>query len=80
MKYDLSSQSLEGLRRCVRPEFAGMPAEELEEVIDSSISGMPAGIIEDFMKTLGSLGKAVGPTLQRAVKVSPQQQVHLRLW
>jgi hypothetical protein len=66
VKYDLSSQSLEGLRRCVRPELAGMPAEELEQVINSSISEMPAGIIEDFMKTLGSLGKAVGPTLQRA--------------
>ena len=27
---------------------------------------MPAGIAEDFLKAIGSLGKAVGPTLQRA--------------
>ena len=60
----LCPRSIDGLRLCVRPEFAGMPAEDLEQIVDSSISGMPASIAEDFMKSLGSLGKAVGPTLQ----------------
>jgi len=67
MGSQLSPLSLEGLRQCVRPEFAGMPAEDLEQIVDSAISGMPASIAEDVMKALGSLGTAVGPTLQRAV-------------
>ena len=63
----LSQLSMEGLRQCVRPEIAGMPAEDLEQIVDSSISGIPDGIAEDFMKSLRSLGSAVGPTLQRAI-------------
>lgn len=66
MGSQLSPLSLEGLRRSVRPEFAGMPAEDLEQIVNTSISEMPASIAEDFMKAIGSLGKAVGPTLQRA--------------
>ena len=62
----LSPLSLEGLRLCVRPEFAAMPAEDLEQIVESSVSAVPQGIAEDFMKQLGSLGKAAGPTLQRA--------------
>jgi hypothetical protein len=62
----LSLLSLEGLRQCVRPEFAVMPAEDLEQIVDSSISGVPHDTAEGFMKQLGSLGKAVSPTLQRA--------------
>ena len=30
----LSPLSLEGLRRCVRPEFADMPAEDLEQIVE----------------------------------------------
>jgi hypothetical protein len=62
----LSQLSLEGLRQSVRPEFTDMPADVLEQIVDSSIYGVPHDIAEDFMKTLGSLGKAVRPTLQRA--------------
>ena len=62
----LSPLSLEGLRLCVRPELAAMPAEDLEQIVESSVSAVPQGIAEDFMKQLGSLGKAAGPTLQRA--------------
>ena len=62
----LSPLSLEGLRLCVRPEFAAMPAEDLEQIVESSVSAVPQGIAEDLMKQLGSLGKAAGPTLQRA--------------
>ena len=62
----LSPLSLERLRDHLRPELADMPAEDLEQIIESSISEVPQGIAEDFMKALGSLGKAVGPTLQRA--------------
>jgi hypothetical protein len=57
---------MKGLRQCVRPEYAGMPAEELERILDTVTSEMPAGTTEDFMKTLGSLGRTVAPTLQRA--------------
>jgi hypothetical protein len=66
MGSQFSPQSLEGLRRCLRPEFTGMPAEDLEQIVNTSISEMPASAADDFMKALGSLGKAVGPTLQRA--------------
>jgi hypothetical protein len=62
----LSPQGLEGLRQYLRPDVADMPAEDLEQIVDSSISEMPAGIAEDFMKTLNSLVSAAGPTLQRA--------------
>lgn len=62
----LSPQSLEGLRQYLRPDVADMPAEDLEQIVDSSISEMPADIAEDFMKTLNSLVRAAGPTLQRA--------------
>ena len=67
MGSQLSPLSLEGLRQCVRPEFADMPAEDLEQIVDTSISGMQASSAEDFIKAVGSLGRAVGPTLQRAV-------------
>ena len=44
-----------------------MPAEDLEQIVNTSISEMPASAADDFMKALGSLGKAAGRTLQRAV-------------
>lgn len=62
----LSPLSLEGLRQCVRPELAVMPAEDLEQIVESAVSAVPQGIAEGFMKQLGSLGKAAVPTLQRA--------------
>src|SRR2546426_7495765 len=58
--------SLEVLRSCIRPECASMPREDLEKIIESSLSELPASTAEDFLQALGSLGKAVGPTLQRA--------------
>jgi hypothetical protein len=61
-----SPESLEGLRRCLRPEYAGMPGEDLKQVVESSLSALPAEAAEDFLKSLGSLGKAVAPALQRA--------------
>ena len=67
MGSQLSPRSLEGLRQCVRSDFTGMPAEDLEQIVDTSISEMPAGTAEDFLKTIGQFGKAVTPTLQRAV-------------
>jgi len=62
----LSTSSLEGLRSTVRPEHAALPAEDLESLIEASISGLPAGTAEDFLSTLSSFGKAAGPALQRA--------------
>ena len=62
----LSSLELETLRRCGRPESADTPTEELEQLIEQSLSELPVAAAEDFMKTLGSFGKGLGPTLQRA--------------
>jgi len=62
----LSESSLEGLRSTIRPEYAGLPVEDLESIIEASISGLPAGTAEDFLGTLSSIGKAAGPALQRA--------------
>src|SRR5882757_8998166 len=62
----LSVSSLVGLRSVIRPEYTGLPAEDLERVLQDSISGLPAATTEDFMSTLSSFGKAAGPALQRA--------------
>jgi hypothetical protein len=62
----LSREALDGLRCCVRPEYAGLAAEDLHSIIDASISGLPGDTGEDFLSTLGSIGKAVGPALQAA--------------
>lgn len=62
----LSREALDGLRCCVRPEYAGLAAEDLHSIIDASISGLPGDAGEDFLSTLGSIGKAVGPALQAA--------------
>ena len=58
--------SLKGLRKCIRPEFAAMPAAELEQIVNSSISSLPQDAAEDFLDRLRSLGKAVAPTLEHA--------------
>jgi hypothetical protein len=62
----LSPEGLEGLRRCLRPEYGDLPREHLEQVLASSVSDMAPAVAEDFMKSLSSLGTAVAPTLQRA--------------
>src|SRR5580693_5653261 len=62
----LSGPGVDGLRLCIRPEYVGLPAEELERIIQASISGLPTATAEDFMSTLGSFGKAVAPALERA--------------
>ncbi len=62
----LSSLDLAGARLVVKPELSGLPAEGLESIIEQSLTGLPRDATEDFMSTLGSLGKAVGPALQRA--------------
>jgi hypothetical protein len=62
----LSPLTLEGLRACVRPEYAGMEAADLEQVVEEAVSGIPGESAESVMSTLGSLGKSVAPTLQRA--------------
>jgi hypothetical protein len=62
----LSPLSLEGLRACVRPEYAAMEAADLEQVVEDAVSGIAEDSAESVMNTLGSLGKAVAPTLQRA--------------
>jgi hypothetical protein len=62
----MSPSDLAGARCCVRPEYSGIPAEDLEQVVEQSLSGLPGDTTEDFFKTLGSLGKTVGGTLQKA--------------
>ena len=62
----LSPEALDGLRLCLRPEYADLPREHLEHVVASSLGDMSPAVAEDFMKTLSSVGSAVGPVLQRA--------------
>ena len=62
----LSPLQLECVRRSVRPEYVGIAGEDLEQIIDSAISELADSTADDFMKALGSFGKAVGPTLQQA--------------
>ena len=62
----LSPEALDGLRSCLRPEYADLPRAHLEQVVASSLGGMSPAVTEDFMKTLSSVGAAVAPTLQRA--------------
>jgi hypothetical protein len=62
----LSPSSLLGLRTCLRSEFADVPGEHLEEVVTASMSDLPQPVAENFLKSLGSLGKTVAPVLQRA--------------
>jgi hypothetical protein len=60
------SATREGLRYCLRPEYARLPEEDLDRIIESSISGLPGDAGEDFLSTLSSVGKAVLPALQKA--------------
>jgi hypothetical protein len=60
------SATREGLRYCLRPEYAGLPEEDLDRIIEASISGLPGDAGEDFLSTLSSVGKAVLPALQKA--------------
>ncbi|OQW33442.1 MAG: hypothetical protein A4E19_03315 [Nitrospira sp. SG-bin1] len=62
----LSSLSIDGLRLCVGPEYADESEEDLESIIDTSISDLPSSTAENFLRGLQSLAKAVSPTLQRA--------------
>jgi hypothetical protein len=62
----LSPEALDGLRMCLRPEYADLPREHLEHVVAASVGGMSPAVTEDFMKTLSSVGAAVAPALQRA--------------
>lgn len=61
----LSSSSVEGLRSIVRPDYAGMRAADLEQVVDASMAELSSDVAENFLKTLGSLGQAAAPVLQR---------------
>jgi hypothetical protein len=62
----LSPEALDGLRTCLRPEYADLPRAHLEQVVASSVGEMSPAIAEDFMKTLSSVGSSVAPVLQRA--------------
>jgi hypothetical protein len=54
------------LRHCLRPEFADVSGDHLEEVVAASMDNLPEAMAENFLKALGSLGKAAAPVLQRA--------------
>jgi hypothetical protein len=62
----LSQSELQALRRCVRSDISGMPDDAIEQALDESLAELSPPTTEDFLKTLGSLGKAVTPTLERA--------------
>ena len=60
----LSPMDLKALRWSVRPEHVGAPDETLERTVYSVIPGLSDSTAK--RKALGSIGQAVGPTLQRA--------------
>jgi hypothetical protein len=49
----------------VRPDYASLGAEDLEQIVDASMADLSSDSAENFLRTLGSLGKAAGPVLQR---------------
>jgi hypothetical protein len=61
-----SPASFEALRAAVRTEYGGMEAADLEQLVEDAVSELPAASAESVWGALGSVGKAVGPTLQRA--------------
>jgi hypothetical protein len=63
---------LGGLRQVVRPELAALPTKDLEQIVSSSMSGLPHEAAEDFLDSLRSLGKAVAPTLEHAAPAIAQ--------
>ena len=67
-----SSLNLQGLRHCLRPEFADVSREHLEGVVAASMNDLPEAMAENFLKALGSLGKAAAPVLQRAAPAIAQ--------
>ena len=61
----LSSSGIESLRAIVRPDYAGMASGDLEQIVDASMAELSSEAAENFLKTLGSIGKAAAPVLQR---------------
>jgi hypothetical protein len=57
---------LDDVRQSVKPEYADMHDEELGALVDSAVSELPDDAAENLLQTLGSVGRVVGPTLQRA--------------
>src|SRR5277367_4317227 len=62
----ISDATVIGLRASLAPECAGLPVSHLQGILDSTVSSLPDGTTEDFLSTLGSVGKAVAPALQQA--------------
>src|SRR5437763_8920431 len=54
------------LRQCVKLDLIGASNESLERIVSESLSSLPSATSEDFLSTLGSLGKAVGPAFVKA--------------
>ncbi len=54
------------MRQCVKPGLVGASSESLERIVSESLSSLPPATSEDFLSTLGSLGKAAGPALVKA--------------
>ena len=62
----LSSIEFAGLRCAARPDHVGSSDETLQEMVDSASTGMSAEFAEDFARSLGSLAKSVGGSLQQS--------------
>ncbi len=60
------SSEVEALRRSIRPEDADISQEDLDMIVGSALDELSDTTAEDFLKSLGSIGKAIAPTLQRA--------------
>jgi hypothetical protein len=62
----MTDDTIRGLRASLAPDCAGLPVSHLRSILDSTVSALPDSTTEDFLSTLGSVGKAVAPALQQA--------------
>ena len=62
----MSDSTIRGLRASLAPDCAGLPVSHLQGILNATVSSLPDSTTEDFLSTLGSVGKAVAPALQQA--------------
>ena len=55
----LSDVTLQGARRCVRPEFTGLSAQQLKDLLDRSLSRYPLETAEAVVDSFGSVLKGL---------------------
>jgi len=63
---------LDALRASFRPEYASLPAEDVEALVEPALAQLPGSTADDFWNTLNSIGRAAAPVLERAAPAMMQ--------